>query len=537
MADPLHEPGTSWGHWTTDNVGEALPGVATPLGWTMWKYASDRMCRDLSYDLGVFDRREQQGPAPGEPPIISIFFGRIAMSIEWLGTVGDHMPGTSGRQAVTDMLGRVPETMTFDPTRRRWPVIAYRLPLAAIRTPKQLRAQAPVVEAWWREQVAALPRADEATARMALEEAAQRFLQTMTVHGVGLFAAVTPLIKVVNALVDEAGVGNVGQLSGSGGAEMTIVEDIWRASRGELPVDEVAGRHGYHGPLEGEISSRVWREDPAPLKRMIEVYAQRDDSEDPVSRDANARERLPQLQQEVVAALPLWQRPVAARLLRHAAKTIPLRGVGKASFLQALDVARAAARRLGVLMAEDGRLADPDDVFYLTLDELTKVAPSDPQAAVAERRGTRERYEAMRLPASWRGVPEPELGPAAQGDATVSGVGASAGTVEGIVRVVRNPDFVDVEEGEVLVSHTTDPSWASIMFVSTALVTDIGGMISHAAVVARELDIPCVVNTRNATDVLRDGDRVSVDGERGTVTILERATVPAVPQSSQDGDA
>ena len=75
---------------------------------------------------------------------------------------------------------------------------------------------------------------------------------------------------------------------------------------------------------------------------------------------------------------------------------------------------------------------------------------------------------------------------------------------------------------EVLVAPTTDPSWSAIMFVSSALVVDIGGALSHAAVVARELEIPCVVNTRDGTKAIQTGDRVRVDGEAGTIEILER---------------
>ncbi|CQD17936.1 PEP-utilizing protein [Mycobacterium lentiflavum] len=94
------------------------------------------------------------------------------------------------------------------------------------------------------------------------------------------------------------------------------------------------------------------------------------------------------------------------------------------------------------------------------------------------------------------------------------------------MRIVTDSSFADVEPGEILVSHTTDPSWASIMFVSVALVVDIGGMVSHAAVVARELGIPAVVNTRHGSRLLRDGDRVRVDGAAGTVELLERVSLP-----------
>jgi phosphoenolpyruvate synthase/pyruvate phosphate dikinase len=97
--------------------------------------------------------------------------------------------------------------------------------------------------------------------------------------------------------------------------------------------------------------------------------------------------------------------------------------------------------------------------------------------------------------------------PGRAGD-VVTGIGVSDGVVEGRARVVTNPDFADVEPDEILVAPFTDPSWASIMFVSAGLVVDIGGAMSHAAVVARELGMPCVVNTKDGTERLRTGDLV-----------------------------
>ncbi|MEA2168662.1 MAG: rifampicin phosphotransferase, partial [Solirubrobacteraceae bacterium] len=85
------------------------------------------------------------------------------------------------------------------------------------------------------------------------------------------------------------------------------------------------------------------------------------------------------------------------------------------------------------------------------------------------------------------------------------------------------PDFEDVEDGEILVAPVTDPSWASIMFCASALVVDLGGMLSHAAVVAREMGIPCVMGTGDGTRRLRTGDIVRVDGTAGTVTVVTPA--------------
>jgi pyruvate, water dikinase len=106
----------------------------------------------------------------------------------------------------------------------------------------------------------------------------------------------------------------------------------------------------------------------------------------------------------------------------------------------------------------------------------------------------------------------------------LTGTGTSPGIVEGLVRVVGDPGQDDVETGEILVAHTTDPSWASIMFQSSALVVDIGGLLSHAAIVARELGVPCVMGTGNATQTLRTGDWCRVDGSAGTVEVLHRGS-------------
>lgn len=524
QSNPLHRPGAPESHWTTDNVGEALPGVTTPLCWTFWGDGMDQMCRDVAYGLGIYSPADRRPSETDADRIVSVFFGRIALRLEWLGTIGDRMPGTSGPDAISGMLGRIPPSMSFTPTVRRWPVIAVRLPLAALTSPRRIRAQSVETAQWWRQQVAAAPAMDADAARGGIRDGLTRFHQVMTVHGIGLFALVNPLIQALGAIVERAGVGDVGLLSGTGGAEMALVEDLWSASRERLSIAEVATRHGYHGPREGEMGSRVWREDPAPLAHIVAAYARRCDNDDPIRHNTDARARLPEMQAQVIAQFPAPQRPAVRAVLKLAAQMIPLRGVGKVSFLQALDGARAAARHLGEITCREGLLDACDDIFYLTVDEVLAGIPADARALVAQRRAIHAEYSTMRLPASWRGIPEPDVTHGDTADIRViHGVGASAGVVMGIARVVTDPTFAEVGDGEVLVAHTTDPSWASIMFVSAALVVDIGGTISHAAVVARELGLPCVVNTRSGTSIIRDGDLVEVDGAAGTVVIVERA--------------
>jgi pyruvate,water dikinase len=101
------------------------------------------------------------------------------------------------------------------------------------------------------------------------------------------------------------------------------------------------------------------------------------------------------------------------------------------------------------------------------------------------------------------------------------GIGAGPGVAEGIARVLTDPGQDVPDPGEVLVCHTTDPSWASYFLGAAAVVIDIGGPLSHGAIVARELGLPCVINVGDATTRLRSGDRVRVDGVAGTVSILD----------------
>jgi pyruvate,water dikinase len=146
---------------------------------------------------------------------------------------------------------------------------------------------------------------------------------------------------------------------------------------------------------------------------------------------------------------------------------------------------------------------------------------------VEERRALRERYLGLELVTPcWTGTAQGRPVVAAERVDSLTGVAVSPGLVEGRARVVTDPADADMEPGEILVAHTTDPGWASLMFLAKALVVDIGGLLSHAAVVARELGIPCVMNTGVGTQVVSSGDVCRVDGNAGTVEILER-----VPQS------
>src|SRR5262249_1728345 len=148
--------------------------------------------------------------------------------------------------------------------------------------------------AWHERRLTELPGRDLDGAIAVLVEAKQRFERAGVLHALVLFAVVQPLYAALSQLVERAGTGDVGTLSGAFGVETGVmIADIWDVSRGRASVEQVVAKHGFHGPMEGEMSSRVWREDDTPLRRMVAEYAERPESDDPRAREharSDARE-------------------------------------------------------------------------------------------------------------------------------------------------------------------------------------------------------------------------------------------------------
>ena len=210
-------------------------------------------------------------------------------------------------------------------------------------------------------------------------------------------------------------------------------------------------------------------------------------------------------------------------------------------------------KEFGALLARSGVIDEADDVFHLhhtEVDEaladvsLAWAAGSPPLGGPHFRPMIAERKRMLKVLEDWS--PPPALGPVpeALNDPAVRmlwgitseriaawlnpdpdevvGVAASAGIVEGIARVLHDVSEIStLREGEILVVPVTAPSWAPVFAKIKAAVSDIGGSMSHAAIVAREYGMPAVVGCGDATKRIRTGDRVRVDGDRGTVRVLE----------------
>lgn len=168
-------------------------------------------------------------------------------------------------------------------------------------------------------------------------------------------------------------------------------------------------------------------------------------------------------------------------------------------------------------------------MFFLTLDELADLSQNDWKPLVAQRRALHQAYRQLDVAETFQGAPAVQ----AQQDQqhlsveTLRGVGVSAGVVTGPCRVVTDPaDTAAIAAGEIIVCHITDPAWTPILSLAGGMIVDIGGILSHAAIIARELGVPCIVNTRIGSKALRTGMVVRMDGTQGTVTVLADGSLP-----------
>jgi pyruvate,water dikinase len=519
--------------WSTINAGEALPGVVTPLTWSVFGDGVERSMRGAFCDLGVLATNV---PPPGpERRLWALFYGRAAGNLETFRWLGDRTPGSSGDAVEEQIFGSVRPGRHNEPSRARYPVVAVKLPWGAARVGSRLRAATGDIHPWWQRSVAAVP-AQPAAAQALFADANRRFELVMRPHTLAAMLC-QALYEQIRQAAERAGRPGLetSLVTGYGDmAETAVVADLWAVSRDRLDLDEFVRRHGFHGPNEGEMAARVWRLDRSPLERLLRSYGAMDDDRDPLRQQDRRGAARREAEAELLAATPRLARGPVRGLLGVAARIIPLRGVGKASFLQCNDVMRAAARSYGDALVERGVLGEAGDVFMLTRDELlAPVVPAGLTDLVRDRRAIHDEYRTLALPEVWEGMPVPvrltdggahDDGTDADGALpTVTGTAVSPGVVEGTVRVIVDPEGdEELEDGEILVCRTTDPSWASLMMVASALVIDIGGAISHGAIVARELGIPCVIGTRDGSALLRTGDRVRVDAQRGEVQVLVR---------------
>ncbi|MCH2172702.1 PEP-utilizing enzyme [Myxococcota bacterium] len=515
--DPLHRVSGPDTAWTRVNIAEGIPGVSTPLNWSWWDDANDAMVLGAYCDIGVLPAVEIPPASAVDQRTSAIFYGRPALNVDVSRRMADLQPGTSGEALERHYFGAVRPDAPSHASVRRYPAIALKLPFLWRRIPGQLQALYDDCHAWWQQTVAAGPLDDEAAAKGILAEAYRRFCWVARPHS-ALALLAGALTQQVSRLAERAGHTELllDALGGYDSVEFETIGDLLEVKQGQLPMAEFLRRRGYQGPQQGELSSVSWREDPTPVERLLEsldVHSVR--GQEASLERSNKREAA---EAKLCAALGPVDRASARWWFGQAARMLPQRETGKAALTLMIDAARFSLRALGQGHAARGLLEVPDDIFYLTLPEIHAGCEPSAVEQVPARRAQRAEYESLELPESWIGMVEPLPARSGVGGEPLMGLGVSPGVAEGRVRVVLDGSG-QLEPGEILVCEATDPSYAGYFLVAAGVVTDIGGAMGHGSIVAREVGIPCVVNTRDASRRLRTGDWIRIDGTTGVIEV------------------
>lgn len=296
-------------------------------------------------------------------------------------------------------------------------------------------------------------------------------------------------------------------------------------------------RYGVRASAEIDPSRPRWREQPIMLLRIIASSlakrrpgTHRRHHADLVARADHVTDHM--IAQARRTTWGAWRARWVGRLIRIHRTLLALREHPKWVLVHAFDHLRRASLAVGDTMVERGQLRNRNDVWFLELDELID-AYSHPrrrvQGKVDKRRADHLHHQRLVSP---RVLTAEGENPRVHYDRiadrnTLIGTGVSHGDVVGRARVVTDPTRDTVRPGEVLVAPFTDPGWTPLFLNASALVMEVGGMMTHGSVVAREFGIPAVVCVPDATRKIVTGQRLRVDGERGVVEIMDDGVVAA----------
>jgi pyruvate,water dikinase len=312
---------------------------------------------------------------------------------------------------------------------------------------------------------------------------------------------------------------------------------------GQLPavaqtaLGDFLERYGMRGIAEIDLGRPRWRDDPTPLIQVVQSYLRIDDTNhapDVVFKRgaASAEATIGALVKAVGRTRHGWLKSQLARWAAQRMRALAgLRESPKFTVIRLLGMVRQSLLASGRELVAAGVLTRPDDIFFLHLEELKVLARGerrDWRILVGERRAIygreRRRRQVPRLLLSdGRAFFDGVAGSADEANATIAGSPVSPGIAEGVVHVVVDPHRAQLAPGEILVCRGTDPAWTPLFLSAAGLVMEVGGLMTHGSVVAREYGIPAVVGVHQATTRLETGQRVRVDGSRGTITILHDA--------------
>ncbi|HEX5402579.1 MAG TPA: rifamycin-inactivating phosphotransferase [Pseudonocardiaceae bacterium] len=295
-------------------------------------------------------------------------------------------------------------------------------------------------------------------------------------------------------------------------------------------IETYLDRYGMRCVGEIDISRPRWRERPATLVPVILDNVRNFEPGAAQRRFEQGRQKAAQKEQEVLSrlrALPDGDDKAdrTKRMIDQVRAFIGYREYPKYGIISRYLVYKQAMLAEADRLVLAGVLADREDIFYLTFAELHEVARSNQvdDQLVQERKDAFRTYLALTPPRVLTSDGEAVTGAYRRDDVpagALTGLPVSAGTVEGRARVILDMAQADLAAGDILVTTFTDPSWSPLFVGIAGLVTEVGGQMTHGAVIAREYGLPAVVGVQGATQLIQDGQRIRVYGTDGYVELL-----------------
>lgn len=555
--------------WSSCNVGEALPGVATPFTWSVAGDYSESGFRKAFGTLGCSVPKHARlvGNVHGRFYLNLTEFMRIAAQVPWLdprtlvelggGSGGDELANQVGEVSRKRFIARLPLTATrllreqlrlddhvskFEQEAEQSFRLHNALDLAILPDDGVARKIRDVQALLERTGDVMLTCASSALGTHIIlkhvlsrvePEGAERLAHDLT-RGIRDLESARPAIGVMR-IVDLA-------RRDPEARDVLVQENATVSAVPDGPTKRALvsflDLYGDRAVREAELSTPRWKEDPRPVLAMIRV-ALRGETRDIEPQLARAKSEADAEMQRLVPRLKFAEQTLVRHLITRAQKAARRREQMRTQVTRVLgmlrEVALDADRRLLRLVPELARdwaelrasgspLGAVHTVFFLTVDEVNnalRASRTDLAPLVRARRAEYMRDQARPdPPATFIGAPPSVQLPPAGGD-LMKGTGASSGVVEGSARVLLSASQMsELQPGEILVVHTTDVGWTPLFCIAAGVVTELGGPLSHAAVVARELAVPSVVNVDGVTRALKTGDRVRVDGDRGVIERL-----------------
>ncbi|MGP3939275.1 rifamycin-inactivating phosphotransferase [Streptomyces sp. 6N106] len=295
-------------------------------------------------------------------------------------------------------------------------------------------------------------------------------------------------------------------------------------------IESYLDRYGMRCVGEIDITRPRWRERPTTLVPVILDNVRNFAPGAAERRFEQGRQKAREKEQDVLSrlrALPDGDRKAdeAKRMIDRVRTFIGYREYPKYGIISRYFVYKRALLAEAGRLVEAGVLPEQEDIFYLTFQELHDVVRSHQvdDRLIQRRKDAFRSYHALTPPRVLTSDGEAVTGAYRRDDAPAGaliGLPVSAGSIEGRARVILDMAEADLEAGDILVTAFTDPSWSPLFVGIAGLVTEVGGLMTHGAVIAREYGLPAVVGVERATRLIRDGQRIRVHGTDGYVEIL-----------------